>query len=212
MRNGSEEEKKEAKAELKTLIDPTMVDSIEKALEEITMYNTKFHIKYERSANESALLEILQEEGIKVEDFSREVLLILSDSEILELLIKPGLVILHEAIAMEDEAVVCIFNPDIVELLANEKITFAEVVEIYEQSDNEEEFLIRIRCETEDPVDIALDIAPEVDKIVMEYLDGDDIEWIKDQLCKSDRVGFDLNLENDVNVSGNNTPLYELSD
>ncbi|MGV2433226.1 MAG UNVERIFIED_CONTAM: hypothetical protein LVQ98_08270 [Rickettsiaceae bacterium] len=164
MRNGSKEEQQKAKEELKTLVDPAMVEPIEKALNEIDNYTTKFHIKYERTSNESEFLALLRAEGVEVEAFSRDVLLILSDRTILELLIKPGYILLEDLMLLAVNTIKAISKPDIVELLVEQEMTFDEVVEIYSISSNEDEFLIRLRCQTEDPVEIALYLAPEVDR------------------------------------------------
>ena len=53
---------------------------------------------------------------------------------------------------------------------------------------------LHIECMIGDPTDIGLDQAPDIDPVVMEYLDEDDIAWIREQLGETDQVLFDTNL------------------
>ena len=78
---------------------------------------------------------------------------------------------------------------------------YNDITEIVEWYNNDP---MRIRCLLGDPLDIALDLAPDIDDPVMEFLESDDIEWVKEQLGESELSIFRLNLgefEDDDNYS-----------
>jgi hypothetical protein len=131
IRNGDNKNKEQAILELKNYINSQTVDAIVKAAEEVNSYIHNFEIEYVRSEDETRLLEILKEYDIDISNFSRDVLLILSQDDVLDM-IEQEIIHPKDFIGLSVGILREIFyNEEIIEMLENESITFVELLNLY---------------------------------------------------------------------------------
>jgi hypothetical protein len=220
--NGSIQEKQDAIIELKKYLPEMIVNNIISASAEIKIYLEQVGIQYARSENEEKLLKLLKTNHIPIPE--RDILLLLSSEEIFNLIEQEILdiedilnletediigVLSEEMVqAIEQENIT--FDDAVILYTKyyrdNDHMDLSEIIEQIQDIQSQRDYSIEeiiefynndpmlIRCLTEDPLDIALELAPDVDNTVMEFLDHADIKWIKEQLGESDCYTFCMNL------------------
>jgi hypothetical protein len=85
-------------------------------------------------------------------------------------------------------------------------LEIAELIELYKKSP------MHLKCLAGDPVEIAQELAPEVDEIVLEYIEEGDLWDIYEVLGESDQLLFRQNLEWDDGDEAQDSEEYNDSD
>lgn len=131
IRNGNDIEKDQSILKLKSYITPGVVDAIAKAAIEIKQYVKKFEIDYIRSENETKLLKVLEDLGIKISNFSRNTIIILAQEEILEM-IEDELIDPNDLIGLPLKALEALFYSDeSIEMLKDGSVDLKDLLNLY---------------------------------------------------------------------------------
>ena len=188
IRNCKDKEQKQAIKELKKYIDPNIVDLIVKAAKEVNKYVAQFEIDHVASENEAELLKLFKKFDVQIKDFSRDAMLVLSQEEVIELILKEiidlndlkdiDIKILEEMFYDEDNL------EQFITAIENGYST-SEILTSYE----DDSFHLRFMS-SDDPTDIVLENSNDYDVIELGIKNYDiDVEWIISELAAEHEDG-----------------------
>lgn len=212
----------ENSTELSKCISQETLNSLNRAFEDVKQTIIEFIETNQRTLNEETIIQILRDREIDLSTIEKERMQIFADESVTEL-ISDDVLDLDDLIEAPIQALRDIlYDQEIFGLMEESDISFRALLSLHEFcEENGEDFLelaekardflelgetiekfielyqdtpLHIECMIGDPTDIALEQAPDIDPIVMEYLEEDDINWIREQLGETDQILLDANL------------------
>ncbi|XP_076681831.1 uncharacterized protein LOC143375973 [Andrena cerasifolii] len=179
-------------------------NDIVNAVKTINQYNTDFNTKYERTPEEQELIDIMNEREIPFTDLSRKSLLLIINSQIIDL-IKDNTIDLQDLIDLDEETLEFILNRDeIIQALKDKTVYLDDLIDLRDNLDEFSEALNEYSVEyivksyKEDPLHLKFMADGPWDIVYMnsddenivrfaiehQYIDDEDVATISEELLR----------------------------